>query len=80
MPRERWFIKDGKVRWIKTFINADIHWDNGKTHLVFSMDNSYNEPHRPNDGTVESVDTKDCFLTQKEAQMEIIRRERFEKK
>lgn len=77
MPRKRWFIYKGKVRWIHTFINHDIHWDDGKTHLVFSMENSYNEPHRPNDGVIESVNVKDCFLSLKDAQDEIIRRERF---
>lgn len=79
MPKEKWFItKDGKdVRWIHTFINYNIIWDNGRTHLVFSMSNDCNSPHGANDGMIESISTKDCFLTKREAQQEILIRERF---
>lgn len=78
----RFYItRNGKsVRWIKQFINPNIIWDGGVvTHLVVTMENSYNEAHRPNDVKVESVYAKDCFSSQEKAEMEIIRRERFER-
>lgn len=79
MDKRYYITKDNpaKVRWIKCFINKDISWDDGHTHLVVTMKNSLNEAHRPNDVQVESVDVNDCFLTQSDAEQEIIHRERF---
>lgn len=75
---KKWFIaEDNTVRWVKVFININIRWDNGQTHLVVSMNNDLNAAHRPSDVKVESVDTKNFFKSKQEAQMEIIRRERF---
>jgi hypothetical protein len=77
---KRFFItKENTVRWIHTFIREDISWDNGKTHLVFSMKNNLNSPDRPSDGLVESVDVGDCYETLEMAQMAILVRERFNK-
>jgi len=82
MPNEkRWFItKKGEIRWVKCFITENIEWDNGITHLVVSMHNNLNEANRVSDVSIESADIKDFFPNLKDAQMEIIRRERFEKK
>jgi FKBP-type peptidyl-prolyl cis-trans isomerase 2 len=71
--------KENTVRWIKVFITKDIQWDNGTTHLVVSMHNNLNEANRPSDVKIENVRPQDCFGTVKEAQLEIMRRERFEK-
>lgn len=77
--KKRFFItKENKVRWVKVFITENISWDDGRTHLVVSMDNNFNEANRPSDCKIESVDVKDFYDTLKEAQIEILRRERFE--
>ena len=78
---KKFFItKDNKVRWVKVFITENIEWDDGKTHLVVSMENNLNEANRPSDCKIESIDVGEFFETLKEAQYEIIRKERFEKK
>jgi hypothetical protein len=46
--------------------------------LVISMANRYNDPDT-NNARIEWVSEADFFRTEKEAQFEIIRRERFEK-
>jgi len=75
-----WFIDDkGKVRWVHTFIEKNIEWDNCTTHLIVSMENNLNQPCRVNELKVESIDTENFFETEKETQMEILRRERFDK-
>lgn len=80
MEEKKWFIsKDSETRWVKVFINKNIKWDHCGTHLVVSMDSDLNEAHKLNDVRVESIDIKNFFNTKEESQMEIIRRERFEK-
>lgn len=77
---KRWFISDEKeVRWVHTFITKDEKFDDGTIHLVVSMENELNQPCRPDDVAIESVDINDFFHTEKEAQLEIIRQERFDK-
>lgn len=80
MEKEKlWFIAEGDtVRWVKIFINKNISWDNGITHLVVSMNNNLNSAVRPSDVKVENVNIKNFFETKRDAQFEIIRRERFE--
>lgn len=78
---KRFFItKNNTVRWVKQFITKNISWDSGKTHLVVSMNNNLNEANRATDCKVESADVNDFFETERDAQLEIFRRERFEKK
>ena len=78
MENKRWFIADkNNVRWVKCFITENLEWDNCFTHLVVSMNNNFNQATGVKDVMVESIDIKNFFATMKEAQMEIIRRERF---
>lgn len=78
---KRWFIKlvNGKyeVRYIVCIIRNNIEYDNQTNSLVVHMENSYNPPDSIN-STLEEVCIKDVFATKEVAQMEIIRRERFE--
>jgi len=73
----RFFIIKGKVRWVKKFIRMNVEFDYKTTHLVVSMDNSLNNPTGPNDCLIESINVKDFFNTKREAQLELIIRERF---
>ncbi len=78
---KRFFItSQNTVRWIKVFITKYIQCDDATTHLIVSMNNNQNEANQPSDCKIESVEPRDCFETLKEAQLEIIRRERFERK
>jgi hypothetical protein len=76
---KRFFIDGDNVRWVRSFIEKDIEWDYSTTHLVVSMKNNMNKPTSPSDVMVQSVNVKDMFDTLKNAQLEIIRRERFGK-
>ena len=81
MEDKRWFItEDDKVRWVKCFITKDIEWDSNSTHLIVSMENELNEANGVKDVEVESIDIRNFFTLKQNAQMEIIRRERFENK
>jgi len=75
---KRWFItKDGKsVNWVQSYIRKNISYDNGTNHCVVAMDNNCNYPDAYG-CRIEEVNIKDFFNSVKEAQMEIIRRERF---
>lgn len=78
---KQWYITaDQKdVRYIKTFIEQDIVYDGGIVqHLCVTMRDSNNRPTHPTEVVVEVVDAKNLYSTKKEAQWEIMRRERFE--
>ncbi len=83
MDEKKWFITkddDGKskVRWAKLFIRKDIEWDCDKiTHLIVSMHNNLNAPSGTNDCKIESIQAKNFFRKREEAEIEIMRRERF---
>lgn len=80
---KKWFINDkNEVRWVHTFIRINIEYDNDITHLVVSMKNNLNEAWINNKGDgciLEEIKTKNFFSTKEDCQIEIIRRERFEK-
>ena len=75
----RWFItKDGKnVHWVQSYIKKNIEYDNKINHCIVAMDNNFNSPGKFG-CRIEEINIKDFFSTEKEAQLEIIRRERFE--
>lgn len=78
---KRFFIaKDNEIRWIKVFITQNVEFDNHTEHIVVSMGNNLNAATSPKDCLIEGVDIKDCFGSVREAQLEIIIRERFDKK
>ena len=80
MPMPAWFInKEGEIRWVCKFLDCDIQYDSIKTHLVVSMENSLNPPSKSR-CKIEEVETKNFFHSERDCQIEIIRRERFEKK
>jgi len=78
---KRWFVNSKKeVRWVHTFVRKDIEYDNDITHLVVSMDNNLNPAWINNKGdgcVLEEESTKNFFPSERDCQMEIIRRERF---
>jgi len=83
MNEKRWFINDkGQIRWVHTFIRKHIQHDDGTSHLVVSMNNNLNGAwiNDKGDGCIlEYADIKSFFPSKEACQMEIIRRERFEK-
>ena len=77
---KRFFItKEHTIRWVKVFITKNIQWDDGKTHLVVSMNNEFNEANRPYDCKIESIEVDNLFKTRRDAEIEILRIERFKK-
>ena len=75
---KRWFItKDGKeVHWVQSYIREYINYDFDTNHCIVAMKNSLNAPDA-HGCSIKEINIKDFFNSVKEAQMEIIRRERF---
>lgn len=79
-PLPAWFINEkGEIRWAFNFLSSNIQYDSKKTHLVVSMANDLNPPSKYG-CKIEEVETKNFFHSERDCQIEIIRRERFEKK
>jgi len=77
-PEKRWFItKDGEnVHWVQSYIRKYIEYDNNTNHCIVAMENDLNCPDAYG-CRIEEIDANDFFDSKKEAQNEIIRRERF---
>jgi hypothetical protein len=76
---KRYVIAGNKVKYVCKFLRKYIEYDNKTTNLAVTMENSYNQPCVSNT-KIEEYDVDDFFMNEHDAQMEIIRRERFEKK
>ena len=76
---KRWFItEDNKnVHWVQSYIRKDIEYDNIFNHCIVAMDNNLNLPDKYG-CRIEEINARNFFITEKEAQLEIIRRERFD--
>ena len=68
--------KEYITNYVVSVIKKNIEYDNETNHLVVTMENSYNEPDERG-CTLEEININDFFETEKEAQTEILIRERF---
>ena len=74
----KWFIaKNSEVRFVLAVIRKDIEFDYTVSSLVVSMDNNLNQPCLSNCKLEEIDHDEQLYISKKDAQIEIIRRERF---
>ena len=77
---KKWCInKNNEIRYVSTYVRENISYDYHTTHLVVTMNNSYDSPCLKG-CKLEEVDIKDFFETEKDCKIEILIRERFNNK
>lgn len=75
---KRWFLTENDdIRWAHTFLKEE-DYEGMISYLVVSMDNNFNGVGLS--AKIEEIEAKRFFKTQREAQLEILIKERFNKK